>query len=142
MKMLRPARPTILLALALALLAGCGDLIVDAGRQVTGVTVQDATGATLVTVQGTQVGGSLTVPRNAQRTLVFTLQGSGGPLSPTLAETIRVTVTNPGVASWQDTGTGTGALRGHSPGVTTLRVDLLRDGAVTYTSPAISVTVS
>jgi hypothetical protein len=129
--------------LALGLLAGCDDLVVGTGgTQVSGLTIEDASGATLVTVAGTQVTGSLQVAAGAQRTLVVTLRGPAGPLSPSIGETVRVTVTNPGVASWVDTGGGTGTLRGGSTGQTTLRVDLLGSTAALYTSPSVVVIVS
>lgn len=129
--------------LALGLLAGCEDLGVEAGtREVTGLTIEDASGAALASVSGTQVSGSIAVGRGAQRTLVVTLRGAAGPLTPTLTETVRVTVTNPGVASWQDAGGGTGTLRGVTSGSTTLTVDLLRSGSAAYTSPRIPITVN
>jgi hypothetical protein len=129
--------------LGFALLAGCGDLIVDGGaRQVTGLTVEDAGGATLATVAGGEVSGTVSVARGARRTLVIRLRGAAGPISPTLDETVRVTLTNPGVASWEDTGSGTGVLRGNSTGATTLTVDLLRGGSAAYTSPRIPVVVN
>jgi hypothetical protein len=137
----RPLRIVPLLA-ALALLPGCEDLVVDAGgRQVSGLTIT-AAGSPLVTVSGGSVTGGVTVARGASRTLVVTLQGPSGPLVPTLNESVRVSVTNPGVASWQDDGSGTGVLRGESTGATTLRVDLIRSGSAAYTSPSIPVTVT
>ncbi len=141
--MMTRTRLPVAALLALLLLGGCDDLIVDGGaRQVTGLTIADAGGAQLASVTGTQVSGSVQVARNADRTLVVTLLGAGGVITPSLAETVRVTVTNPGVASWQDGGSGTGVLRGNSAGSTTLRVDLIRAGVVAYTSPAIAVSVS
>jgi hypothetical protein len=141
--MKNPRLRSLAALLVLGLLAGCDDLVVGTGgTQVTGLTIEDASGTTLVTVAGTQVTGSLQVAAGAERTLVVTLRGPAGPLSPTLGETVRVTVTNPGVASWADAGGGTGTLRGGSTGQTTLRVDLLRSAAAVYTSPSIAVTVS
>lgn len=129
---------------ALAATAGCEDLGVGVGGEVTGLTVQEAGGPALVTVTGGSVSGGIALPRNSTRALVVTLRGEGGTVvNPTLAETVRVTVTNPGVASWQDAGSGTGTLQaGPAAGSTTLRVDLIRGGSAVYTSPAISVTVT
>jgi hypothetical protein len=140
MKTLR-RRALAALAAPLLLLGACADLLSGPGRAVTGLTIEDAAGAVLVTVQGESVSGVLTVARGGERPLVVTLRGPGGPLVPTLAETVRVTVTNPGVASWEDLGSGTGVLRGASAGATTLRVDLLRAGSAVYTSPAVRVEV-
>jgi hypothetical protein len=130
--------------LALVLAAGCEDLgLGSGGGAVTGLTIQDAGGATLVTVgAGGSVSGSLTVPRNATRSLSVTLTGAGGVISPGIAESIRVTVTNPGVATWTETGEGTGTLHGAAAGSTSMRVDLISAGAATYTSPAITVQVT
>jgi hypothetical protein len=130
--------------LALVLAAGCEDLGLNSGGgTVTGLTIQDAGGGTLVTVgAGGSVSGSLTVPRNATRSLRITLTGPGGVVAPGIAESIRVTVTNPGVAAWTETGEGTGTLRGVAAGSTSMRVDLINAGTATYTSPAIAVQVT
>ncbi|HVH11896.1 MAG TPA: hypothetical protein VM759_02535 [Longimicrobium sp.] len=128
---------------ALVLAAGCSDLGVETGAgSVTGLTIQDSGGNTLVTV-GSGVTGSLTVPRNGTRSLRITLTGPGGVVTPGIAESIRVSVTNSVVASWTETGEGTGTLRGGaSAGQTSLRVDLISAGSADYTSPAIPVQVS
>jgi hypothetical protein len=127
---------------ALAGLPGCADLTLGQGSAVTGLTIQDATGTTLVTIEGSAVSGQLVLARDASLPLVISLRGPAGAVSPGLAETIRVTVTNPGVAGWQDAGGGTGTLRGVTAGATVLRVDLLRAGAVVYGAPSVSVTVT
>jgi hypothetical protein len=138
------SRVRLVPVLALVLAAGCEDLgLGTGGGQVTGLTIQDSGGATLVTVGSTgAVSGSLTVARNATRPLRVVLQGPGGTVTPGIAESIRVTVTNPGVATWTETGEGTGTLRGVVAGSTSLRVDLISAGAAEYTSPAITVTVT
>ena len=130
--------------LALVLAAGCEDLgLGSGGGEVTGLTIQDSGGATLVTVGATgSVSGSLSVPRNNTRSLRITLTGPAGTVTPGLAESIRVTVTNPGVATWTETGEGTGTLRGVTAGNTSMRVDLISAGTAEYTSPAITVTVT
>lgn len=131
--------------LALALAAGCEDLTLGGGSGlVAGLTIQDAGGGTLVTVDASNnVSGNLTVARNAQRTLVITLLTAGGAaVTPGLGESIRVTVTNPGVATWTETGVGVGTLRGVAAGTTSMRVDLIDAGTVEYTSPSITVQVT
>ena len=139
------SRFRMLPVLALVLAAGCEDLGLDAGgSEVTGLTIQDSNGNTLVTVGATgSVNGSLSVPRNATRSLRITLQGPGGVVTPGIAESIRVTVTNSQVASWTETGEGTGTLRGGAAtGNTSMRVDLLSAGTAAYTSPSIPVQVT
>ncbi|HEU4885082.1 MAG TPA: hypothetical protein VFT45_22670 [Longimicrobium sp.] len=130
--------------LALVLAAGCVDLGVDAGGdEVVGLTINDANGATLVSVSGT-VNGSLSIARNAQQPLAIVLRSSGGGIvTPGIGQTIRVTITNTQVATWTDTGLGAGTLRsGSSTGQTTMRVDVIDSGTVEYTSPAITVSVT
>ena len=140
----RLARYAPLLALVLA--AGCSDLTGDVGGElVTGLTIQDPTsGGTLVTVSASNnVTGGLTVARNQQRNLAIVLRGSGGQvILPGISETVRVTITNPNVASWVDVGGGTGTLRGHTAGTTTMRVDVIQSGTVEYTSPSITIQVT
>jgi hypothetical protein len=131
--------------LALALAAGCTDLTGDAGADVvTGLTIEDASGGTLVTVNSSNsVSGSLTVARNAQRSMAIVLRGAGGGVVlPGINETVRVTITNPNVASWTSVGGGTGTLQGHTTGTTSMRVDVLQSGTVEYTSPSISIQVN
>lgn len=127
---------------SLGLAAGCEDLIVGGTDDVTGLTIEDASGATLATVSGSGVSGTVTVPRGGSRALVITLRGPSGVVTPSLSETVRVTVTNPGVATWQDGGSGTGTLRGEAAGSTTMRVDLLRSGSSVFASPSIPVVVT
>ena len=138
----RLARFAPLVALALA--AGCTDLTGDGGDVVTGLTIEDASGGTLVTVSSSNsVSGGLTVARNGQRPMAIVLRGSGGGVVlPGLNETVRVTITNPNVASWADVGGGTGTLRGHTSGSTTMTVDVIQSGTVEYTSPRIPITVN
>jgi hypothetical protein len=126
--------------LALSLAAGCSDLGLDAGGEVAGLTIQDA-GGTLVTVGSTgSVSGGLSVPRNQQRTLTIVLRtAGGGVVTPGLGQSIRVTVTNPGVATWTEIGLGIGQLRGVASGSTTMRVDLIDAGTAVYTSPLITI---
>lgn len=132
--------------LALVLAAGCSDLTGDLGGDlVTGLTIEDRnTGATLVTVSSANsVSGSLGVARNAQRSLAIVLRGAGGGvILPGISETVRVTITNPGVASWASSGGATGTLTGHSTGTTSMRVDVIQAGTVEYTSPDIIINVS
>lgn len=129
--------------LALSLAAGCSDLGLDAGGEVSGLTIQDG-GGTLVTVGSTgSVSGSLSVPRNQQRTLTIVLRtASGGVVTPGLGQSIRVTVTNPGVATWTEVGLGIGTLRGVVSGNTSMRVDLMDSGTAVYTSPSIAIQVT
>lgn len=129
---------------ALVLAAGCSDLGVDTGAgAVTGLTIEDSGGNPLVTVGSGGVTGSLTLPRNSTRSLRIILSGPGGVVTPGIAESIRVTVTNSVVASWTETGEGTGTLRGGaSAGQTSLRVDLISAGSADYTSPTITVQVT
>jgi hypothetical protein len=130
--------------LALVLAAGCEDLGIDTGSEVTSLSIEDAGGNTLVTVNASgNVSGSLSVPRNGQRSLRVVMRGPAGVVTPGIAESIRVTTTNTVVASWTETGQGTGTLRGGtSAGSTTLRVDFISAGSVGYTSPAIAVQVT
>jgi hypothetical protein len=131
--------------LALALAAGCTDLTGDAGGEVVaGLTIQDASGGTLVTVNSSNsVDGSLSVARNAQRSMAIVLRSAGGGVVlPGINETVRVTITNPNVASWVDVGGGTGTLRGHTSGTTSMRVDVIQSGTVEYLSPSISIQVN
>ena len=132
--------------LALALAAGCGDLTGDVGGElVSGLTIQDPTsGGTLVTVASSNsVTGSLTIARNQQRNLAIVLRGANGNvILPGISETVRVTITNPNVASWTEVGGGAGTLRGHTAGTTTMRVDVIQSGTVEYTSPSITIQVT
>ena len=132
--------------LALVVAAGCSDLTGDLGGDlVTGLTIEDRnSGATLVTVSSSNsVSGSLAIARNGQRSLAIVLRGAGGNvILPGISETVRITITNPNVASWTDNGGGTGTLRGHTTGSTTLRVDVIQAGTVEYTSPDIIINVS
>ena len=143
MKSIARVRSLAVLA-AVVLAAGCEDLGLNSGAgTVTGLTIEDATGNDLVTVgAGGSVSGSLSVARNATRSLRVVLRGPAGVVTPGIAESIRVTVTNPGVASWTETGEGTGTLRGVAAGSTTLRVDLINAGSAAYTSPSIGVQVT
>jgi hypothetical protein len=138
------SRICLLPVLALALLAGCEDLGVDSGGgAVTGLTVETENGAVLARVDNSVVVGNLTIGRNEQRSLRVVLRGPGGIVTPGIAESIRVTVTNSQVASWTETGTGTGTLRGGAAaGTTSMRVDLISAGTAKYTSPVIVVTVT
>lgn len=144
MKILNRLRILPLLALALA--AGCSDLGLDSGAgAVTGLTIEDASGNTLVTVSSAgTVSGTLTVPRNGQRAVRISLQGAGGSISPGLADNIRVTLTNSTLVAWDETGTTTGTLVGQSRGAGSTRmvIDLISAGAVEYTSPGIPVQVT
>jgi hypothetical protein len=132
--------------LALFLMAGCADLGVDpGGGEVSGLLITDANGIAVVTVSSSNsVSGSLNIARNAQRPLSIVLRNaSGGVVAPGVGQTIRVTVINPQVASWTETGLGTGILRGGSTtGNTRLVVDVIKSGTVEYTSPQIEVNVS
>ena len=128
--------------LALGAAAGCDDLIVGGGSTVDGLAIETPGGATLVSVSGSQVDGAVQVPVAGQRSLVVVLRGPGGVVTPSLTETVRVTVTNPGVAAWEDGGGGAGVLRGVSAGATSMRVDLLRNASAIYTSPSIPVQVN
>ena len=132
--------------LALALAAGCADLTGNTGGHlVTGLTIQDAsTAATLVTVSSANsVTGTLTLARNTQRPVAIVLRGAGGNvILPGIGETVRITITNPNVASWADVGGGTGTIRGHTAGTTTMRVDVIQQGTVEYTSPDITIQVT
>ncbi|HEV3049990.1 MAG TPA: hypothetical protein VGX50_06765, partial [Longimicrobium sp.] len=106
--------------LALVLIAGCSDLTGDLGGDlVTGLTIEDRdTGATLVTVTSSNnVSGSLNLARNAQRSLAIVLRGANGNvILPGISENVRITIINPNVASWTDTGGGAGTLRGNTTG--------------------------
>lgn len=140
----RLARFAPLLALVAA--AGCTDLTGDVGGElVAGLTIQDPTsGGTLVTVSSANsVTGGLTIARNQQRTLAIVLRGAGGQvILPGISETVRVTITNPNVASWTEVGGGTGSLHGNTAGTTTMRVDVIQSGTVEYTSPSITIQVT
>lgn len=130
--------------LALSLAAGCSDLGLDTGGgDVAGLTIQDG-GGTLVTVgAGGSVSGGVSVARTQQRALTIVLRSAGGGVvAPGLGQSIRVSVTNPGVASWTESGTGTGVLRGVAAGGTSMRVDLMDSGTAVYTSPLIAIQVT
>ncbi|WP_420128925.1 hypothetical protein [Longimicrobium sp.] len=132
--------------LALFLMAGCADLGVDpGGGELAGLVITDNTGVAVVTVNSANsVTGSLTVVRNGQRPLSIGLRNaSGGVLAPGVGQTIRVTITNTQLATWVETTTGIGTLRGGSTtGTTTLRVDVITSGTVEYTTPAITLNVT
>jgi hypothetical protein len=132
--------------LALVLMAGCSDLTGDLGGDlVTGLTIEDRnTGAALVTVTSSNnVSGSLSLARNEQRSLAIVLRGANGNvILPGISENVRITITNPNVASWTDAGGAAGTLRGNTTGTTTLRVDVIQTGTVEYTSPSITINVS
>lgn len=143
MKMLARARALRFAPLlALSLAAGCSDLGLDVGAPVSGLTIQDG-GVTQVTVAAASVTGSLSVARNQQRTLTILLRtSSGGIVTPGLGQSIRVTVTNPSVATFTETGLGVGILRGVTAGSTSMRVDLIDSGSAMYTSPSIAIQVT
>ena len=131
--------------LALVLAAGCEDLGLNSGGgTVTGLTIQDAGGNTLVTVSSTGgVSGSLSVPRNGTRALSITMTGPAGVVTPGIAESVRVTLTNSTLVQWQGSGaTGTLAGRNAGAGNTSMRVDFISAGSVEYTSPNITVNVT
>jgi hypothetical protein len=130
--------------LALVLTAGCEDLGIGTGSEVNGLSIEDGNGNTLVTVNASgSVSGTLTVPRGQQRSLRVVMRGPAGIVTPGIAESIRVSTTNSQVASWTESGQGTGTLRGGTAaGQTTLRVDFISAGTATYTSPAITVQVT
>jgi hypothetical protein len=138
-------RDRLIPLLALVLAAGCEDLGLGSGAgAVTGLTIQDAGGNTLVTVGSTgSVSGSLSVPRNGTRTVSITLTGAAGVVTPGIGESVRVTLTNSTLVQWQGSGT-TGSLVGRSAGggSTFMRVDFISAGTVEYESPAIPVTVT
>lgn len=144
MKILNRVRILPLLALALA--AGCEDLGLDSGAgAVTGLTIEDGSGNTLVTVSAAgTVSGALTVPRHGLRPVRIVLQGAGGMVSPGLAESIRVTLTNSSLVAYDVAGSTSGTLVGQNRGAgsTSMRIDLISAGAVEYTSPAIPVQVT
>jgi hypothetical protein len=130
---------------ALALAAACSDSTTGPGGdlQVDGLAIVDANNSAVVTVgsEGT-VAGSISVPVDGQRALRVVLRAGSVVVNPAFDESVRVTVTNRGVALWQESGTGGGTLTGVSAGSTTLRVDLIRDGTIRYTSPSIPVQVT
>ncbi|HEX2210326.1 MAG TPA: hypothetical protein VHG93_21795 [Longimicrobium sp.] len=133
--------------LALALAAGCTDLGLDTGGEaVAGLSIQDgSSGGTLVTVSSSNsVSGGLSIARNQQRPLVILLRDANGSVvTPGLGQSIRVTITNTQVASWQETGAGIGTLRGGTAtGQTSMRVDVIDSGTVEYTSPSIPIQVT
>jgi hypothetical protein len=134
----------LLPVLALVLAAGCEDLGLNSGAgDVTGLTIQDANGGTLVTVGSTGVSGTLTVPRTGARTVSIILTGPAGAVTPGIGESVRVTLTNSTLVQWQGAGlTGTLAGRNAGGGSTTMRVDFISAGTVEYTSPAITVQVT
>lgn len=142
----RPRLGRLVPLLALVLAAGCGDLGLGAGGEaVAGLTVTDASGSTLVTVSSSNsVSGTLSIGRNQSRALAIVLRDAGGAIvTPGLGQSIRVTVTNPQVASWTETGAGLGTLRGgSSAGPTRMRIDVLDGGTVEYTSPDITINVT
>lgn len=142
MKIITRAR-LLLPALALVVAGACSDLSVGSGGdEVTGLTL-DSGGTTLVLVAPNgAVTGSLSVGRNATRSIQIVLRGPGGVVLPDVGESIRVTVTNPGVATWTEASTSSGTLRGVAAGNTTLRVDLISGGTAEYTSPLIPVQVN
>ena len=138
-------RRSLLSLAAMALAAGCADLGVDlGGEQVAGMEIADGQGNTLVTVSGGSVNGTITVPRNGSRTLQIRLRNAaGGTIGLGIAESVRVTVVNSALVSWQESGVTTGSLSaGSATGSTSLRVDLIAAGIAEYTSPSITVTVT
>jgi hypothetical protein len=140
------SRFRLLPLLALVLFAGCEDLGLDSGAgAVTGLTIQDLGGNSLVTVSSTgAVSGSLSVPRNGTRSVRIVLQGPAGVVTPGIAESVRVTLTNSALVDWDETGSSTGTLVGQNAGAgqTTMRVDFISAGTVDYTSPSITVQVT
>ncbi|HEY0016320.1 MAG TPA: hypothetical protein VGC13_08380 [Longimicrobium sp.] len=130
---------------AITVSAGCTDLTGDlGGAVVSGLTIEDTGGGTVVTVGSSgSVSGTLTVARNAQRPMAILLRSANGSVVlPGINETVRVTITNPNVASWAAVGGGTGTLRGHTAGSTSMTVDVIQSGTVEYTSPPIPIQVN
>ncbi|HEY7770865.1 hypothetical protein [Longimicrobium sp.] len=122
--------------------SACSD-ITGGGEAVAGLVIEDAGGTPLVTVGATGVTGTLSVNQGAERDLEVVLLSAGGvPVGLGLSQSIRVTVVNSQVASWEDAGGTSGTLVGRSRGNTTLRVDVISAGAVDYGSPSIPVRVN
>lgn len=142
MKTLKRIRLLPLLALGLA--AGCADLTGSIGSDVVALTIEDQFGNTLVSVDPAGiVSGSITVPRNGQRTLNTQLRSTGGVVEPGTDETVRITITNSTLVSWNGSRDGSGILTaGPAAGSTTMRIDLISAGTAVYTSPLIPVQVT
>lgn len=132
--------------LALVVAAGCADLGVDTGGDaVAGLTITDGSGATLVTVSSSNsVSGSLSIGRNQQRAMAIVLRSAGGGVvTPGIGQTIRVTITNSQLVTWNSSGLGTGTLTaGSVTGQTKMRIDVIDSGTVEYTSPDININVT
>ncbi|HEU0016116.1 MAG TPA: hypothetical protein VFQ45_20730 [Longimicrobium sp.] len=140
MKIFRRVMPA---AALLFFAAACSDITGDAGARVAGLTIEDGSGNVVASVSGSSVSGSVTVASGSERDLYVVLRdANGAEVNPGIASLIRVTVTNTQVAGWSDLGGGAGTLEGRADGTTTLRVDLLSAGVASYTSPAITVTVT
>ena len=120
----------------------CSD-ITGGGVVVAGLVIEDASGIPLVTVGASGVTGTLSVNQGAERDLeVVLLSATGAPLGLGLSQSVRVTVVNSQVATWQGAGGASGTLVGRSRGNTTLRVDVLSGGSIDYGSPSIPVRVN
>ena len=121
----------------------CSDLVDAGGGQVAGVSIEDQSGNQLVTVGSTGVSGTLTVNQGAERDLEIVLRdANGGAVSLGLAQSVRVTVVNSQVASWEPAGGTSGTLVGRTRGNTTLRVDVISAGSIDFGSPSIPVRVN
>jgi hypothetical protein len=121
----------------------CSDITGGGGEVVAGLVIEDAGGTPLVTVGATGVTGTLTVNQGAERDLeVVLLSAAGVPVGLALSQSVRVTVVNSQVATWQGAGGTSGTLVGRSRGSTTLRVDILSGGSIDYGSPSIPVRVN
>jgi hypothetical protein len=122
--------------------SACSD-ITGGGEVVAGLVIEDAGGTPLVTAGATGVTGTLTVNQGAERDLeIVLLSATGTPLGLGLSRSVRVTVVNSQVATWQGAGGTSGTLVGRSRGNTTLRVDVLSGGSIDYGSPSIPVRVN
>jgi hypothetical protein len=142
------ARFLPVLALA-AFAAGCEDLTGGNSNTVYRVVISDvATGATLVTINGDRtLSGSLTVPAGGTRAIELRLlNSSGGTIQVGSGDDIRVLVTNSVLVGFTPTLLGAGTLRGNlqgkAGGNTTLVVQYLEGGLLSYESASVTVSVT
>jgi hypothetical protein len=109
---------------------------------IVGLAIREA-GVTLVSVDGSQVVGSVDIPENGSSpvlTMIFVGE-NGGQIQAIATETMNVTVADPSIAEFDPQTAFSGAFDAVALGETTFVVQFLRDGAVVYTSPPIRVSV-
>ncbi len=118
---------------ALLVLAGCEDLAGLGNGGIGGVALLQA-GSTVASADaGGSASGSIGLPAGGRRDLEVVIRDrSGAEVGLGLGQTLRVSVTNTVLATWESAGPTSGTLRGRASGVTSLEVQVLEGGLSTY----------